>query len=49
MVLSCVVEGGIMVFVIVKLLDCSVERAMNAVNALAGMLGRKTEESRKDA
>jgi hypothetical protein len=34
-----------MVFVKEICNTCSVERAMNAINACAGMLGRKTEES----
>jgi hypothetical protein len=43
---SCesLVMGG-MVFVKQSGSTCSVERAMNAANACAGMLGRKTEES----
>jgi hypothetical protein len=38
-----------MVFVKKSCDTCSVERAMNAVNACAGMLGRKTEESHEGA
>jgi len=37
------------VFVTGTCRDYSVERAMNAANALAGMLDRETEESREDA